>query len=252
MNMAKETKTKRFYKVGEMVWSIADKQEAKILGINKEEKSVDIELGDGKKATVKLWHIDKLKYKAKERLAVEKAVSKNNLPTVYFAKVRPDAIIPSKRKEDAGYDIYANLEGRQVEGDNGVSVVHEIYCPAQETTLVPTGIASALPKTHYLNAKHERGSTGVISMSVLAGVVDSGYRGEIFIAITPLSKDVLITSETDSVVREGNVILYPYSKAIAQATIELVPEVNIVEIPFEELKNIDSERGDTKLGQSGK
>ena len=26
---------------------------------------------------------------------------------LYFAKLRPEAVIPSKRDEDAGYDIYA-------------------------------------------------------------------------------------------------------------------------------------------------
>ena len=30
--------------------------------------------------------------------------------TVKFAKVRPTAKIPTKRDEDAGYDIYANFE----------------------------------------------------------------------------------------------------------------------------------------------
>jgi dUTP pyrophosphatase len=170
------------------------------------------------------------------------------VPTVYFSKVKPDSIIPSKRDEDAGYDIYACVEAREVEGKK----IHEIFCPAFKTTLVPTGIAMALPKTHFFNAKHERGSTGKISMSVLSGVVDSGYRGEIFVAITPLHKDVLITSEVSETEVGENVILYPYSKAVAQGTIELVPQVHIEEISYEDLLNIKSERGLTRLGQSGK
>lgn len=240
-------KQKRFYKVGEVVWVIDEKREGTVKAINRQDKRVTVEVGE-KSITldfVDLWKIDKLKYKAKEKLVKTK---RNNLPTVYFAKVRPSAIIPSKRDEDAGYDFYANVEAREVEGKD----IFEIWCPAFKTTLVPTGIASAMPKTHYLNLKHERGSTAKPSMSVLAGVVDSGYRGEIFIALTPLHKDVLITSEVTETEIGENVILYPYSKAIAQATIDLVPQVNIEVIDFEDLANIESERGDTKLGQSGK
>lgn len=243
-NIKVANKKKRFYKVDEIVWSIGDKKEGKVIKIDNENLEVEVEV-EGVSKVVKLWEIDKLKYKA---LDSKKKKSKKPLPTVYFAKVRESGIIPSKRDEDAGYDIYANVEPRIVEGKE----VYEIFCPANRTTLVPTGIAMALPKTHYFNTKHERGSTGKISMSVLSGVIDSGYRGELFIAITPLHKDVLITSEVTETQEFDNGYLYPYSKAIAQGTIELVPQVDIQEISFEELQNIKSERGATKLGQSGK
>lgn len=238
-------KTKRYYKQGEIVWVIGEKKEGKIKTINKDDLKVVVEI-DNKELELNLWEIDKLKYSAKQKLVSKK--KKHKLPTVYFAKVREDAIIPSKRDEDAGYDIYANLEGREVNG----KVIYEMRIPALKTTLVPTGIAMALPRTHYFNTKHERGSTGKISMSVLAGVVDSGYRGEVFIALTPLNKDIIITSEVEEITELQDVILYPYSKAIAQGTIDLVPKVNIKEISFEKLKDIKSERGETNLGQSGK
>lgn len=244
--MQNKKKAKRYYKIGEIVWVVPDKKEGTVLSINKEDKEVTLNVG-GKEKTLKLWEIDKLKYEPKKRLIRQKR-RKRRIPTVYFAKVKEDAIIPTKRDEDAGYDIYACVEGREVDG----KIIHEIYCPAHKTTLVPTGIAMALPKTHYFNIKHERGSTGKLAMSVLAGVVDSGYRGEIFIALNPLHKDVLITSEVSEVEEGEDVILYPYSKAIAQGTIDLVPQVNIKEITYEELKNIKSERGTGALGASGK
>ena len=247
-----EKKQKRFYKVGETVWVISEKKEGKVVAIDTAEKKVTVDVS-GEKLTVDLWGIDKLKYKAKEQQVKSRKAKNNGLPTVYFAKVREDAIIPSKREEDAGYDIYAN--GDPSKGHRRLiedKEVIEIWCPAFTTTLVPTGIASAMPKSHYLNLKHERGSTGKVSMSVLAGVVDSGYRGEIFIALTPLHKDVLITSEVTETEVGDNVILYPYSKAIAQGTIDLVPQVHIEVIDFESLGKIESERGATKLGQSGK
>lgn len=243
-----EKKQKRFYKVGEVVWVVSEKKEGKVTSINRDDLTITVKIETEETGTLhvlKMWEIDKLKYKAKEQFVKAK---KSNLPTVYFAQLREGAIIPSKRDEDAGYDLYANVEGKEVDG----KVVHEIFVPALQTTLVPTGIAMALPNTLYFNAKHERGSTGKISMSVLAGVVDSGYRGEVFIALTPLHKDVLITSEVTETEEGENVILYPYSKAIAQGTMDIVPKVHIEQVSFEELKNMKSERGDTKLGQSGK
>src|SRR5690606_15111734 len=125
-----ENKNKRFYKIGEVVWSIADKQEAKVLEINKDKKTVVIELGEGTTAEVNLWDIDKLKYKAKEKLIKQKRKA-NRVPTVYFAKVREDAIIPSKRDEDAGYDLYANIEPREIDGET----VYEMFLPVHKTTL---------------------------------------------------------------------------------------------------------------------
>ncbi|MCR4362027.1 dUTP diphosphatase [Bacillus subtilis] len=241
-----ENKKKRFYKVGEIVWVVDQKKEGKVLSINRDEKTATVQV-DNEELVLEFWKIDKLKYKAKEKLVKEKKKAKS-IPTIYFAKVREGAVVPSKRTEDAGYDIYAHIESKTIDGKE----VCEIFCPAFKTTLVPTGIAMALPDTHYFNVKHERGSTGKISMSVLAGVVDSGYRGEIFVAITPLNKDVVITSEVLNVEETDELILYPYSKAIAQGTVDLVPKVHIEEISFEDLKKMSSERGDTKLGQSGK
>jgi DUTP diphosphatase len=51
---------------------------------------------------------------------------------------------------------------------------------------------------------------------------------------------------------EANYILYPYEKAICQALVLPVPEVEIEEYTYEELKAIPSERGTGRLGSSGK
>lgn len=258
MTNNKEQKSKRYYKKGQIVWSINLKKEVEVLSVNKKDLTITVLEDKTKQHTFPLWSVDVLKYKAKEKLVKSGKVNftKANVkpfdaimkPEVFIAKLRDDAIIPTKRDEDAGFDIYANVEGRAISG----KVIHQLHVPANQTTLVPTGIAVALPKTHYLNAKHERGSTGKISMSVLAGVVDSGYRGEIFIALTPLHKDVLITSEVKETIDTDELILYPYSKAIAQFTIDLVPQTKLTEITYDELLEFDSERGTTKLGQSGK
>jgi dUTP pyrophosphatase len=235
-----EKKQKRYYKIGEKVWLKKIRKSAYIkkLIINQDEKiyKADIEYTIFRKGvafkaneTVNLWDIDKFK-------------KENNKDTIYFAKLSENAIIPSKRDEDAGYDFYACLDDD----------IQEIELNVGKPTLIPTGIATALPKHLYFNLKHERGSTGKLGMNVLSGVVDSGYRGEIFINICSLYKKIIISKEVEQVIEKGGVIYYPAKKAIAQGTIDLVPKAYFQEIPYEELKNMKSERGTQMLGASGK
>jgi dUTPase len=233
-----ETKQKRYYKVGEKVWL----KELRVTGIIKKleikpaekiykaeveyksylkEQSLLTQIFD-------LWKIDKL----------EKKIPKD---TVYFSKLVETAIIPSKRDEDAGYDLYACLDD-----------IDEIELDVGKPTLVPTGIATALPKHFYLNLKHERGSTGKLGMNLLSGVVDSGYRGEIFINVCSLYKKIVISKHYKEVTEKNGTVYYPVTKAIAQGTIDLVPKITLKEIPYSELMNIKSERGTSKLGASGK
>ena len=86
---------------------------------------------------------------------------------IYFAKVKPGGRIPSKRDEDAGYDIYGLIDEAYI-----------VLAP-HETRAIPTGIASACPEEYYFQL-HERGSTGTRGISQRCGVIDSGYRGEWF------------------------------------------------------------------------
>ena len=263
-----EKKQKRFYKKNEVVWVIDEKKEGIVKAINKDTYEVTVEVKEGnikETLTLKVWEIDKLKYKAKEELVKSKkktSATDNSIreeleglkrlinsimhPEVFFSKLSEDAIVPTKRKEDAGYDVYANFTPDEATG------FRNLICPKLQTTLVPTKIAMALPDTHYFNTKHERGSTGKIAMSVLAGVIDSGYRNELFIAIAPLKKDVVITDRVESVIETEDYILYPYSKAIAQGTIDLVADAETKVITYEELLKMESERGLTNLGASGK
>lgn len=84
-------------------------------------------------------------------------------------------------------------------------------------------------------------------------VVDSGYRGEIFIAITNENDIPLAISKAVTKIEiTEDFILYPYKKGIAQLLVVPVPKLKIEEISVEELKLIPSKRGESKLGQSGK
>lgn len=162
--------------------------------------------------------------------------------TIKFAAVdkNKDYQIPTKRVEDAGYDIYASF------------TEDYIIIEPHATKLISTNIATALPYNYYLQVE-ERGSTGSKGIKKSAGVIDSGYRNEIFIALTNCNnKPVVITKETNTDNLQDDYIVYPYSKAIAQLVLHEVPQLSTKEITYEELKAIPSERGTGSLGSSGK
>lgn len=154
-----------------------------------------------------------------------------------FAKIRPSAKIPTKDKENAGYDIYACFEEEY------------IIIPSFTTKLIPTGIAAATSEKYYLQV-HERGSTGSKGMKYGAGVIDSSYRGEIFICINNVTDKDIFISKSDNTNVEG--IYYPYEKAIAQLVVHEVPVMEVREIPYTSLLEIPSKRGTGALGSSGK
>ena len=166
--------------------------------------------------------------------------------TVKFAKVRPTAKIPTKRVEDAGYDIYADFEEPF------------ILINPHETVLIPTGIASACD-TDYCFILKERGSTGTKGMAQRCGIIDSGYRSEWFVPITNTTNDYIMIAKSNNTSTDvfgsipmKKIIRYPYEKAICQALVIPVPEVTVEEITYDELKGIASERGTGALGSSGK
>lgn len=163
--------------------------------------------------------------------------------TVKFAKVRPTAVIPTKRDEDAGFDIYADFED------------DFIIIDPHTTTLIPTGIASACD-TDYCFILKERGSTGTKGIAQRCGVIDSGYRNEWFVPITNTTnkKIAIVKKDADYIFirNTSGYTIYPYEKAIAQALIIPVPKVNIEELTYNELKEIKSDRGMGALGSSGK
>ena len=176
------------------------------------------------------------------KLRKDKNMEKITDNSVYWAKVKENAIIPTKFDENAGYDIYACFE------DDYICI------KPHSTYLIPTGIASAVGDDYYLQVQ-ERGSTGSKGIKYGAGVIDSGYRGEIFIPLTN-TNDIPVyiakeSAEFDIYPYKG-CIQYPYKKAIAQLIIHHVPKMNSKEITYSDLLSIPSDRGTGALGSSGK
>jgi dUTP pyrophosphatase len=170
---------------------------------------------------------------------------------IYFAKIRPTAIIPTKKVEDAGYDFYANFEDDYF--------VIEPFA----TRAVPTGIACAFSSKYYAQVE-ERSSTGKIGMKKSSGVMDSGYRGEYLIMTYNTNQKPIIISKIEKdempeiVEIDGknyitkDSVVYPYKKAICQVVLHEVPVLEEKEISYEELCEIKSERGVGGFGSSNK
>ena len=63
---------------------------------------------------------------------------------------------------------------------------------------------------------------------------------------------LVIYNGDGGLIKDALAIQYPIEKAIAQALVIPVPELDIEEYTYEELKAIPSERGCGSLGSSGK
>ncbi len=164
---------------------------------------------------------------------------------ILFAKVKDGAVIPTKRDEDAGFDIYPCFE-------DDYMVIHP-----HQTVLIPTGIISAFDPGYVMVLK-ERGSTGKLGVGQRSGVIDSGYRGEWLVPVTNHGVMALVIYKNkDSVehlewLDRSLCCFYPYDKAICQALFLKLPQVDSREASPEEVRAIKSERGDGKFGSSGK
>lgn len=168
---------------------------------------------------------------------------------IKICKLRENAIIPTKREADLGYDVYPNFKENY------------ILINPQEIKMIPTGIASVIDKNYGVIIK-ERGSTGSKGLSVRCGVIDSNYRGEWFIAINNTQNKPIVICKKDyksdllKLLKQNNLddccVIYPYEKAIAQAII--IPNIvtDFKEISEKELNENITERGKGKLGSSGK
>ena len=172
---------------------------------------------------------------------------------IKWHKLNPKAKIPTKRDEDAGFDIY--------------TVEEEVLLMPLEKHLFGTGLAAAADPGWWLLAM-DRGSTGSRGIHTHCGIIDNGYRGEIFIClcndnpypvkftnkvINPSFAENDFYFDADGKECCGEIYYYPVSKAIAQIIPIPQPEVTSCEVnaaAWEELCN--TERGAGKLGDSGK
>lgn len=179
-------------------------------------------------------------------------MEEENQPILKFAKLQEDTIIPSKKDDDAGYDIYANFP-------EDFMIIKE-----GETKLIPTKLGCMVPKGYYLQF-FDRGSTGSKGIHTHCGVIDSNFRGEIFVALCNTLKgtNIIIKKKNLAVPNETLIkmlqekdnkpyMIYPYDKAIVQGILFKLPNAKVLEISKEELENDKTDRGKGMLGSSNK
>ena len=173
-------------------------------------------------------------------------VFENNNLIIYWDKLNERAKLPSKRDEDAGFDIYSDS-------------IENIILKPNETKFFTTGLRSAFPSNYWIEIK-ERGSTGAVGLSVRSGVIDSGYRGEWKIMLTNVNKyPVEFSHNVDKVTYiKGKIfknkikkVIYPLTKAIAQAVVIQLPHIQCY-CDKDMVDGAKSNRGETGWGASGK
>jgi dUTP pyrophosphatase len=137
-----------------------------------------------------------------------------------ITRLRPEAVVPERAYAgDAGLDL---------------SSCERVELAPGERALVPTGLAVAIPDGHagFVQPRSGLAAKHGITIVNTPGLIDSGYRGELQVAL--LNTDARETF----VVEEG--------MRIAQLVVLALPELELVEV--DELPN--SERGVRGFGSS--
>lgn len=139
--------------------------------------------------------------------------------TIHAKKIHSDALLPRYAlPQDAGMDFFA---------------VETTIIPPNERKLVSTGIALAIPTGYVGLIWDKSGMAAKHGLKTMAGVIDSGYRGEVKILVHNLS-GISCTLEKGA--------------KVAQMLIQPVEQKKIVEV--QELD--ETERGENGFGSTGK
>jgi len=139
--------------------------------------------------------------------------------TIRVKKTEKKAIVPTRSNQsDAGWDLY--------------SVTTRPIAPSQRVT-IKTGISLEIPEEYVGLIWPRSGMSVKNGIDVLAGVVDSGYRGEIKVCLLNTSREWMDIKEGDR---------------IAQILFQEVPHFQLQEVEI--LQN--SDRGEGGFGSTGK
>ena len=119
------------------------------------------------------------------------------------------------------------------EGDAGLDLSSCINCSLEQgqRMLIPTGISCEVPEGYVGLIWPRSGLAFKKGVDILAGVIDSGFRGEIKVVL-------LNTGYDDLVIKEGD--------RIAQFLIQPITTVNVVEVE----KLDESERSNGCFGST--
>ena len=109
----------------------------------------------------------------------------DNPIVIKFKSLTKKAKMPEKAYEtDAGFDLFA-IRKQKINGNN--------------KGIIPTGLAFNIPEGYYVQIKDRSGLASTSTLKVKAGVIDSGYRGEIGIVMANYGPYPLEILEGDKV-----------------------------------------------------
>ena len=131
----------------------------------------------------------------------------------------PEAKLPTKTNPtDAGFDLYSTIDADILPG---------------QRKLLPTGVSMAIPSGYYGRIADRSGNAFSLGLHVLAGVIDTGYSGELKVLLVNLS-DVPVE------IKRGH--------RIAQIIITAISN-----LPLEQVDQLDTtDRGASGFGSSGR
>ncbi len=110
-------------------------------------------------------------------------------------KLKDNALVPKSAHEgDAGIDLH--------------STEAHVLEPGQQT-LVSTGISMAIPDGHVGLVWDRSGFAAKHSIHTLAGVIDSGYRGEVKVVMINLGKEKF---QIDEGMRIAQLLVQPVAR----------------------------------------
>jgi dUTP pyrophosphatase len=133
-------------------------------------------------------------------------------------KIHPDAKLPQySHKGDAGLDLFSSVDCVLNKG---------------EVKPIPTGIKMAIPEGH-VGLVWDKSGISLKGVHRLAGVIDSGYRGEVLVVMANL---------------RGESFEVKKGMKVAQLLIQPIQEVNVIET--EDLE--ETSRGENGFGSTGK
>lgn len=149
---------------------------------------------------------------------------------LYWKQLHPDAKAPAVAHpgEDLAYDLFAAEGAMLIPG---------------RVTLVRTGIAIEFTPAHGAIIK-DRSSMAVKGIRTSAGVIDAGYRGEIFV---PLTLDVNAPPSSDGKIVDG------YRISVGDKIAQMIPVKPMTMFQVEECEELsEANRGGKGFGSTGK
>lgn len=100
------------------------------------------------------------------------------------ARIHPRAIVPYKKDGNIGFDL---------------SIVENIHLMPWQKAILPTGLKIEIPEGYAVIFRDRSGLSAKHGIHILAGVIDSSYRGEWKIAVINLSDSQYVIESGDRI-----------------------------------------------------